>query len=162
VQSVAKRRVARTGIGIVSPIGISRDGLWQGLQSGRSAVRTVSRFDPAMFAVRTPAEIDDFHPTDFLEQKRAGDSSDSALCGCVSASRSTTAESISRARTASAWDRSWERLGGVAYAESQMHVFIEKGLRALDPALALMVFGGAASCNIAIEFGSRDRIAPTR
>jgi 3-oxoacyl-[acyl-carrier-protein] synthase II len=44
-------------------------------------------------------------------------------------------------------------LGGVAYAEDQMSVFSEKGIKAIDPALALMVFAGAASCNIAIEFG---------
>src|SRR5207249_6224046 len=34
-----------------------------------------------------------------------------------------------------------------------LHVFYEKGLKAIDPALALMVFAGAASCNIAIELG---------
>jgi 3-oxoacyl-[acyl-carrier-protein] synthase II len=34
-----------------------------------------------------------------------------------------------------------------------MNVFYEKGIKSIDPALALMVFAGAASCNIAIEFG---------
>src|SRR5206468_9630347 len=34
-----------------------------------------------------------------------------------------------------------------------MHVFYENGLKAHDPALALMVFAGSASCNIAIELG---------
>ena len=71
MSGAAKRRVVVTGIGIVSPIGISREGLWQGLKSGKSAVRTVTRFDPAMFRSHNAAEVDDFHPTDFLEQKRA-------------------------------------------------------------------------------------------
>jgi 3-oxoacyl-[acyl-carrier-protein] synthase II len=44
-------------------------------------------------------------------------------------------------------------LGGVAYGESQYHAFLTEGPRAVDPALALTVFAGAASCNIAIEFG---------
>jgi 3-oxoacyl-[acyl-carrier-protein] synthase II len=44
-------------------------------------------------------------------------------------------------------------LGGVAYAEEQMGKYLSGGLRAVDAALALAVFGGAASCNIAIEFG---------
>jgi 3-oxoacyl-[acyl-carrier-protein] synthase II len=44
-------------------------------------------------------------------------------------------------------------LGGVAYAEDQMGVFVREGLRAVDATLALAVFGGASSCNIAIEFG---------
>ena len=57
--SAAQRRVAITGIGIVSPIGISREGLWRGLQERRSAVRTVTRWDPAMFRSHNAAEIDD-------------------------------------------------------------------------------------------------------
>ena len=44
-------------------------------------------------------------------------------------------------------------LGGVAYAEDQMQKFMDGGLRNVDASLALAVFGGAASCNVAIEFG---------
>ncbi|HEY2850525.1 MAG TPA: beta-ketoacyl-ACP synthase II, partial [Gemmatimonadaceae bacterium] len=44
-------------------------------------------------------------------------------------------------------------LGGIGYAEAQLKVFVAEGLRAVDATLALAVFGGAASCNIAIEFG---------
>jgi len=155
VSSAAKRRVAVTGIGIVSPIGISREGLWQGLKSGQSAVRTVTRFDPGMFRSRNAGEVDDFHPTDFLEQKRAKRLERFGHFAVASARLALDDSGIDLARE----DRErigsmmGSALGGVAYAESQMHVFIEKGLKALDPALALMVFGGAASCNIAIEFG---------
>ena len=45
-------------------------------------------------------------------------------------------------------------LGGVAYAEHQLAVYLTQGLRAVDASLALTVFGGAASCNIAIELGA--------
>jgi 3-oxoacyl-[acyl-carrier-protein] synthase II len=155
VSSAAKRRVAVTGIGVVSPIGISREGLWQGLQSGQSAVRTLTRFDPAMFRSRNAAEIDDFHPSDFLEQKRAKRLERFGHFAVASARLALDDSGIDlagedRERIGSIMGSA---LGGVAYAESQMHVFIEKGLKALDPALALMVFGGAASCNIAIELG---------
>jgi 3-oxoacyl-[acyl-carrier-protein] synthase II len=44
-------------------------------------------------------------------------------------------------------------LGGVAYAEEQHGVYMSDGLQEVDPMLALIVFTGAASCNIAIEFG---------
>jgi 3-oxoacyl-[acyl-carrier-protein] synthase II len=44
-------------------------------------------------------------------------------------------------------------LGGVAFAEEQLAVFLSQGLRAVESSLALSVFAGAASCNIAIEFG---------
>jgi 3-oxoacyl-[acyl-carrier-protein] synthase II len=44
-------------------------------------------------------------------------------------------------------------LGGVSKAEEQHTVFLRDGLRAVDPGLALTVFAGAASCNLAIELG---------
>jgi 3-oxoacyl-[acyl-carrier-protein] synthase II len=44
-------------------------------------------------------------------------------------------------------------LGGVAFAEAQYREFMVGGARAVDPSLALTVFAGAASCNVAIEFG---------
>src|SRR5213075_1038693 len=45
-------------------------------------------------------------------------------------------------------------LGGVSYAEGQLAVYMTQGLRAVDASLALTVFGGASSCNIAIELGA--------
>ena len=53
-------------------------------------------------------------------------------------------------------------LGGVGYAEEQFAVFVEDGIGRWIPSLALTVFGGAASCNIAIEFGVHGPNAPTR
>jgi 3-oxoacyl-[acyl-carrier-protein] synthase II len=44
-------------------------------------------------------------------------------------------------------------LGGIGYAEQQLGQYLQGGLRAVDATLALAVFGGAASCNIAIELG---------
>ena len=43
-------------------------------------------------------------------------------------------------------------LGGVGYAEEQVGLYLRDGLRSVDPMLALTVFGGAASCNMGIEF----------
>src|SRR5690242_1431849 len=108
-----------------------------------------------MFRSRNAAEIDDFHPADFLDQKRAKRLDRFGQFAVASARLALEDSGIDLARE----DRErigatmGSALGGVAYAESQMHVFYEKGLKALDPSLALKVFTGAASCNIAIEFG---------
>ena len=65
-----RRRVAITGIGAVTPIGITREALWNGLRARKSAVREVSRFDASLFRSRIAAEID-FQPTDFIEARRS-------------------------------------------------------------------------------------------
>ena len=65
------RRVVVTGIGCVTPIGTGVEALWEGLQARRSAVRTITRFDPSPFRSRIAAEIPDFRPQDFLDDRRA-------------------------------------------------------------------------------------------
>src|SRR5438034_8160817 len=54
------RRVVITGVGAVTPIGTGADGLWTGLAARTSAVREITRFDPAPFRSRIAAEIPDF------------------------------------------------------------------------------------------------------
>jgi 3-oxoacyl-[acyl-carrier-protein] synthase II len=44
-------------------------------------------------------------------------------------------------------------LGGIGYAETQHEKYVHEGIRAVNPALALSVFGGASSSNVAIELG---------
>ena len=44
-------------------------------------------------------------------------------------------------------------MGGIIQAEEEFPKFLSKGLKSVSPRLALGVFCGAASCNVAIEFG---------
>src|SRR5205085_4846349 len=46
-------------------------------------------------------------------------------------------------------------LGGVGYAEEQLRVFLGKGIKSVSASLSTNVFAGAASCNVAIEFGAQ-------
>lgn len=151
----ARRRVVITGVGAVTPIGTAADGLWTGLEARASAVRTLSRFDPAPFRTRIAAEIPDFRPQDFLDAKRARRldrfsqlAVTSARLAVADARLEPTRENPDRIGSMMG-----SALGGVAYAESQVAPFLREGPRGLDAALALAVFPGAASCNIAIEFG---------
>jgi 3-oxoacyl-[acyl-carrier-protein] synthase II len=150
-----RRRVLITGIGAITPIGLEREGLWRGLRAQRSAVSTVTRFDPSLFRSHNAAEVRDFVPTDFLEQRRARRLDRFGHFSVVAAKMAVADAQIDLATE----DREQigtmmgSALGGVAYAEEQMGLFVRSGLRAVDATLALAVFGGASSCNIAIELG---------
>jgi 3-oxoacyl-[acyl-carrier-protein] synthase II len=149
------RRVVVTGIGAVTPIGTAVDGLWAGLRAQRSGVRTVTQFDPTPFRSHNAAEVADFAPADFMESKKAKRMDRFSQFAIASARLALTDCAIDLARE----DRDrvgsmmGSALGGLRYAEHQVHVYMAEGLRAVDPALALSVFAGAASCNIALEFG---------
>src|SRR5687768_15699575 len=64
------RRVVITGIGCITPIGAGAEGLWDGLQRRRSAVRRIERFDPSPFRSHIAAQVDDFEPTDYIDRNR--------------------------------------------------------------------------------------------
>ncbi len=153
---MSRRRVVITGIGAVTPIGTTNDGLWEGIRRERSAVGSVTRFDPSPFRSHNAAEVNDFVPTDHLERKKAKRLDRFGQFSVASARMALEDSGIDLA----AEDR--ERigtmmgtaLGGVAYGEEQYFSFLQSGLRGVDPLLALTVFGGASSCNIAIEFGA--------
>lgn len=152
---MSSRRVAITGIGAITPIGTGRDGLWAGIRAERSAVRSVSRFDPGIFRSHNAAEVNDFSPNDHIESKRArrldrfGQFS-VAAAKMAMADSGIRLEAENRERIGAMMGSA---LGGVGYAEEQLGNFVLRGLRAVDAMLALAVFGGASSCNIAIEFG---------
>jgi 3-oxoacyl-(acyl-carrier-protein) synthase len=55
-----KRRVAITGLGLVTPAGNSASETWSTLLAGRSRISTVSRFDASGFPVRIAAEVRGF------------------------------------------------------------------------------------------------------
>jgi 3-oxoacyl-[acyl-carrier-protein] synthase II len=150
-----KRRVVITGLGAITPIGISASGLWSGLKAEQSAVRELTRFDPSVFRSHIAAEVNDFAPSDFLEAKRA-----KRLDRFGQFSVATARLAIEDAHLDLAVEDK-ERvgammgtaLGGVGYAEEQCGVYYRGSVRDVDPMLALTVFGGASSCNVAIEFG---------
>ncbi|HEY3257468.1 MAG TPA: beta-ketoacyl synthase N-terminal-like domain-containing protein, partial [Gemmatimonadaceae bacterium] len=68
---MSHRRVVITGIGAVTPIGLSREGLWEGMRRERSAVGSLTRFDPTPFRSHNAAEVNDFIANDHLEHKKA-------------------------------------------------------------------------------------------
>ena len=150
-----KRRVVITGIGCVTPIGTGVDGLWEGLRAGRSAVRTITHFDPSPFRSHIAAEIPDFVPSDHLGARDLRRLDRFSQLG-VTAARLALSDAGLEA-TGEDRDRvgvmMGSALGGVAHAERQAEAFRTGGLRAVDANLALTVFGGAVSCNIAIAFG---------
>ncbi|HZZ65694.1 MAG TPA: beta-ketoacyl-[acyl-carrier-protein] synthase family protein [Candidatus Baltobacteraceae bacterium] len=147
-------RVAVTGLGMVTPLGIGAGQMWRTLLSGAIAIRALTRFDASAYPSRMAAQIDDFDASAFLSRRRE-QWTDRFSQIAVAAARLAVddaglpVESL-RSQTGVF---AGSALGGVALAEEQMAVFNAQGLRSVRPLLAISVFGGAAASNIAIEFG---------
>jgi 3-oxoacyl-[acyl-carrier-protein] synthase II len=64
-----RRRVAITGLGAVTPIGIGVKAFWHGLREGALGIGPITRFDPAPFACRVSAEVKGFEPAVHLGEQ---------------------------------------------------------------------------------------------
>lgn len=65
------RRVAVTGLGVVSPVGTGTGAFWAALCAGRSGVGPITLFDASAFPVRIAGEVKDFEPPAEVERRRA-------------------------------------------------------------------------------------------
>ena len=63
------RRVAVTGLGLVSPLGIGNRENWDALTAGRCGLGPITRFDASRFSARIAGEVKSFDPALYIDKK---------------------------------------------------------------------------------------------
>ena len=164
--SAGQRRVWITGIGPITAIGTGRDAFRAGLRAGTSPIKMIDRFDASPFRSRVAAQIDDFDPGAWMAPKTARQLDRFSQFGLVAGQLALDDAGL---RPGEAGAASADRigiylgsaLGGIAYAEEQHERYLERGIKAVAPNLALAVFGGAAPANLGIALDVRGPILST-
>lgn len=65
-----KRRVVITGIGAITPLGITATSTWSNLLLARSGAKNITYFDVSTYNVKIAAQVDSlFNPEDFIDHK---------------------------------------------------------------------------------------------
>ena len=153
-----KRRAVITGIGPITCIGHGREDFWNAILAEKTGISRISSFDPKPFQVRCAGEILDWNPEEFFSPQRLKRLDRYAQFSVASARLALDDAGIRYSR-----EEPQHRvgvsfgtaLGGVCKAEDQHIRYLKKGVRGVNPMLAIQVFGGSAHSNIAIEFGFR-------
>ena len=149
-------RVVVTGIGIVSPIGIGVDDFWRATLDGTIGVAPVTRFDSSEFGTHVAAQADAFDASDFIDRRTLARTE---RYGQFALAAAKLALDDARFRVDGSGDDVgvWigSALGGLAFAEAQHDAYRERGAKAVRPLLAISVFGGASTTNVAIAFDIR-------
>jgi len=66
---VTKRRVVVTGLGMLSPLGLSVDETWRRLLAGESGIGEITHFDCSDYSTRFAGQVDNFDPQEYIEKK---------------------------------------------------------------------------------------------
>jgi len=135
LDSRGRRRVVVTGVGLLSPCGLTRDENWRNLTAGKSGIGPITRFDATDYACRIAGEVKGFDPGAFLDKKEIK-KFDTFIHYAVAASKEAMADS-GLAVTAENAERVGvcigSGIGGLPLIEDTHKVLLEKGPRRISP-----------------------------
>jgi len=150
-----RRRVAITGLGIISPIGKTPEEFWANLLAGKTGIAPATDWDPAAYPVYFAAKVADFDPLAYMERQQARRMARFTQFGLAAAR-----EAVKNARLDPSQvdpDRVGVSLGsavaGMGLVESESVVLHAKGPLHVNPMLVPSVIGNMAACLVAIELG---------
>jgi 3-oxoacyl-[acyl-carrier-protein] synthase II len=151
-----KRRVAITGLGIISPLGLTRESTWTAAKEGKSGVGPITRFDASAFATHIAAEVKGFSADAFIEskdQKKQDLFSQYAIAA--------THEALEDAKLLE--QTTYEKpkmgcilgvgIGGLNILEKYHQAYLEGGPRKISPFLIPGMISNLGPGNVAIKYG---------
>ena len=150
-----KRRVVVTGLGAITPIGLSIDDLWKNLIAGKSGAGPVTYFDASGYDTRFACEVKGFSPTAFLDRKSAQRMDPFAQFANISADMAIADAKIS------AKDMDPDRIGvvygsgigGMKTYDTQFNNYIQGGPGRISPFFIPMLIPDIACGQISIKHG---------
>ncbi|HYY14403.1 MAG TPA: beta-ketoacyl-ACP synthase II [Chthoniobacterales bacterium] len=155
---MSRRRAVITGLGPITCIGCGKDEFWAGILRERTGITRISTFDAQPFQVHCAGELPNWNPEEFFPPQRLKRLDRYAQFAVASAKLALDDAGLEYGREypqTRVGVSFGTALGGVCKAEDQHVRYLKKGARAVNPMLAIQVFGGSAHSNIAIEFGFR-------
>jgi len=155
VQTTENRRVVITGLGVIASNGIGKDAFWQALKAGKSGIKEITRFDASSYPSQIAGEVHGFDPLDYMSPKSAK-RMDRYAQFAVATSKMALEDAelrITEKNKTNIGIVFSSAVGGAVLTEKQYSILLEKGLRRANPYLAISLFPGAASSQIAMELG---------
>jgi 3-oxoacyl-[acyl-carrier-protein] synthase II len=151
-----RRRVVITGMGIVSPLGLTVEDSWQGAKEGRSGVGPITRFDASAFATKIAAEVKGFSADpfiDFKDQKKQDLFSQYAIAATHEAlTKSNLLASSGPYEPAKMGCVLGVGIGGLMILEKYHQAYLEGGPKKISPFLIPGMISNLGPGNVAIKY----------
>jgi len=156
----APRRVVVTGLGAVTPIGLTPEDFWQGMMETRSGAARITHFDPSDYPAQFACELKDFKPEEYLGRKDARKLDPFAQFALVTADQALADAGLvpvdmsenDKNRTAVVFGSG---IGGMKLFQDQVLLYGREGPRRLSPFFVPMMIIDIASGLIAMRHGFR-------
>ncbi len=159
---MSSRRVAVTGIGVVSPVGIGKEEYWQSLTAGRSGVDVITHFDATDFRVRIAAEVKGFDPGGYIDKKsvrRMDRFAQFAVAAAKMAVEDAGLDIAADPERVGAVVASG--IGGLGTFEKEHSVLLTKGPDRISPLFIPMEIANMGAAQVSIMLGTKGPLSTT-
>ena len=149
------RRVAITGLGAVTPLGLDAPSTWDAAVSGRSGVDWIQAFDASDYPVRIAAEVKGFDPEIVGPVKEVRRMDRNVLLAVAAAKEAWADAGIEATDTTRTGILVGSAIGGIATIAEQHAALVERGPDRVSPFFIPSVLVDTSSGQIAIALGIR-------
>ncbi len=149
------QRVVVTGLGLITPVGLTTDDTWTNLLAGRSGAAAITKFDATALQVRFACEVKGFDPLQYMDRKEARryDLFVQLALGCAH-------QAVAQAGLGGGFpaaDRTGvligSGIGGMQTFEEQCSIFLTKGPDRVSPFFVPMFIPDIAAGLVSIRYG---------
>ncbi len=154
---MTKRRVVVTGLGVISPVGSGIEKFWKSLIEGKSGIRPITHFDPALFDCRISGDVIDYNPLDHFNSKEARHLSRFVQFASVASREAVRNARLDLQKTD--LDRVGvligSGIGSIDTLEHEHQKFLEKGPSRITPHFIPKIIINEAAGQVSIDTGAR-------
>lgn len=154
-----ERRVAVTGIGIVSPLGNDITTFWQNIKNGVSGIDRVTAFDASQYDCQIAGEVRNFNAAQYFKNPKDVRRTDRYAQFAMAAAKLAVADSgldiDSYPDTTRFGTIIGSGIGGLKSLEDQHTILMNKGPNRISPFMIPMMISNMASGLVSMEYGLR-------
>ena len=156
------RRVVVTGIGAVTPIGLTAKESWEAMLEGKNGIAPITLFDTTDFKTKLAAEVKGFEPRNYMEKADILKTDRYSLFGIAAAQEAVDDSgfmgTVEPERAAVYFGSG---IGGITTFGNEHTKLLERGPKRVSPYFVPMMIANMAAGMIAIRFNCQNAALPS-
>lgn len=149
------RRVVVTGLGMISPVGLTVDETWTNILAGKSGAAPIEAFDVSAYSTQFSASVKDFDPTPYMAPKDARKMDVFVQYGMAAGIQAVEDSGFevtdeNRARVGCAIGSG---IGGIGQIEKNTHIVADSGPRRISPFFVPGSIINMIAGNLSVKYG---------
>ena len=152
-----KTRVVITGMGAITPLGLTPEEFWQNLLAGKCGIGPVTLFDASRYKTRIAGEVKNFDPTKYVDAKDARRMGRATLFALAAAKNAIADAGLGEnlKEDSRAGVLVGTALGGFVEAIEAHNLFLQKGPDRVSPFLPAVILPNMPSFYLAERYRAR-------